>query len=80
MWISKQDVLGVIIAYFPLRHGLHRKQSLQNIFAAAGKTLPSCYQTTIGGYAGRPKDTRVQQVSYCSVYSLSWEYVNRAVA
>jgi hypothetical protein len=33
-----------------IRHGPHRKRRLQQLFVAAGTSLPSCYLATIGGY------------------------------
>jgi hypothetical protein len=70
-----------LIAYFPLiRHGPHRKRLLQQFFVAAGRSLLSCHQATIGAYTDRPTDIRIQQFFYCCVYSLPKESVYRAVA
>jgi hypothetical protein len=81
-----------LIAYFPLiRHGLHRKRRLQQLFVAVGTSLPGCYLATIGAYTGRPIDSpfikhephrkwSVQKFLYYRVYSLPRERVCRAVA
>jgi hypothetical protein len=53
-----------LIAYFPLIHGPQRKRRLQQFFAAAGTSLPSCYLATMRGYTDRPTGPRVQQVFY----------------
>jgi hypothetical protein len=95
-WIELNDnckkFKEVLIAYFPLiRHGPHRKRRLQQFFIAVGKSLPSFYLATIGGYTDRPTDSllirhgrhrkcRVQQFFYGYVYSLPWERVYWAVA
>jgi hypothetical protein len=65
------------MVYFPLiRHGLHRKQHIQQFFVAARMSLPSCYQATIEGYT----DASAQVLFYHCVYLLLRERVRLAVA
>jgi hypothetical protein len=53
-----EEVLGRLIAYFPLiHHGPHKKDASKIIFVAAGKSLPSCYLATLGGYTDRSTDS-----------------------
>jgi hypothetical protein len=49
---------GELIAYFSsIRHGPHRKQRLQQFFAAVGLCWPSYYLATMWGYTARPTDS-----------------------
>jgi hypothetical protein len=48
--IENKKFWGKMIAYFHLiRHGLHIKQRLRQLFVVAGTSLPSFYLATTGG-------------------------------
>jgi hypothetical protein len=60
-----------LIAYFTLvRHGLHRKRRLQQLFLAAGTSLPSYYLSATE--IDKPTDARVKTFFCSCVYIRSY--------